>query len=81
MPLLAKGALPFALAAWLSLSAASAAAPLPAIPPVPAAEYAARREALAEALRADLALGEVGILLLRSLPEPENATFRQDSNL
>src|SRR5262245_27608854 len=79
MPRLAKGGLPLFLAAWLSLPAAEA--PLPSVPAVPAAEYAARRQALAEALRTELDPGEIGILLLSSLPEPENATFRQDSNL
>jgi Xaa-Pro aminopeptidase len=44
-------------------------------------EYAARRRALADALRHDLPPGSLGVFLLRSLPEPENATFRQDSNL
>ena len=79
VPLVAKGGLPLALAIWLCQPAA--AATVPAISPVPIEEYSARRQALAEALRADLAPGEVGIFLLRSLPEPENATFRQDSNL
>ncbi|PYQ14788.1 MAG: hypothetical protein DMH00_00920 [Acidobacteria bacterium] len=49
--------------------------------PVPQGEYAARRKALAGRLRLDLSAGSMGVLLLRSLPEPENATFRQDSNL
>ena len=50
-------------------------------PPVPIAEYAARRKALAAALGKDLAPGTLGVLLLRSLPEQEIATFRQESNL
>src|SRR5262245_66382711 len=50
-------------------------------PPVPKAEYAARRKALAAALGKDLAPGTLGVLLLRSLPEQEIATFRQESNL
>jgi Xaa-Pro aminopeptidase len=44
-------------------------------------EYSARRRSLAESLRDSLPPGQLGVLLLRSLPEPENATFRQDSNL
>ncbi|HEU5181760.1 MAG TPA: Xaa-Pro peptidase family protein [Candidatus Polarisedimenticolia bacterium] len=79
LPVSAKGGLLFFLAAVLSLP--SAAAPEAGIKPIPPSEYAARRQALAESLRAELAPGELGILLIRSLPEPENATFRQDSNL
>jgi Xaa-Pro aminopeptidase len=48
---------------------------------VPLAEYSARRHRLADALRDEVPAGEMGVLLLRSLPKPENATFRQESNL
>ncbi|MCI0567009.1 MAG: Xaa-Pro peptidase family protein [Acidobacteria bacterium] len=50
-------------------------------PPVPKAEYSGRRRALAAGLGEELAPGALGVLLLRSLPEQENATFRQESNL
>ena len=79
VPAAAKGGLLFILAAWLSVP--SHAAPGAGIKPIPTSEYAARRQALAESLRGELAPGELGILLVRSLPEPENSTFRQDSNL
>ena len=44
-------------------------------------EYAQRRKALAAELGQELPPGGLGVLLLRSLPEEENATFRQESNL
>lgn len=50
-------------------------------PTVPKAEYSARRRAMAAALAEELAPGALGVLLLRSFPEPENTTFRQESNL
>jgi Xaa-Pro aminopeptidase len=77
VPFLAKGILLFVLTGFLSLPSAGSGG----VVPVPVTEYAARRQAIAEALRAELAPGELAVLLIRSLPEPENATFRQDSNL
>jgi Xaa-Pro aminopeptidase len=44
------------------------------------AEYRARREALAETLRKELAPGDSGVLVLHSAPENEYA-YRQESNL
>jgi Xaa-Pro aminopeptidase len=55
----------------------SAASP----PPVPKAEYAARRQALAAELGQKLSADGLGVLLLRSVPENDNSTFRQESNL
>jgi Xaa-Pro aminopeptidase len=44
-------------------------------------EYRARREALAEALRSEIPAGGSAVLMLDSAPEPENLTYRQESNL
>jgi Xaa-Pro aminopeptidase len=49
--------------------------------PVEKAAYASRRRALALSLSSELTPGALGVLLLQSPPEPENATFRQESNL
>ena len=50
-------------------------------PPVAKTEYAARRKALAAELGQELTPEGLGVLLLRSLPESDNTTFRQESNL
>jgi Xaa-Pro aminopeptidase len=44
-------------------------------------EYRTRREALADELRRELPAGEAGVLILEAAPEPENLTYRQESNL
>jgi len=62
---------------------------LPWIPAAPASvpagiareEYRARREALARILRKEIPPGGSGVLMLDSAPEPDNLTFRQESNL
>ncbi len=60
-------------AAVLSLGAASSSRPtLVTVPEIPASEYAARRERLAESLRADLGEGQRGVLVLRSVPVIED---------
>lgn len=66
------------LLAWLPCSEALGAA---APPPVAKTEYAARRKALAAELGQELTPEGLGVLLLRSLPESDNTTFRQESNL
>ena len=48
---------------------------------IDASEYRDRRRALVEALRAELSPGEMGILILPSVPERETLTYRQESNL
>ncbi len=58
-----------------------AAAPGPSPGTIDHEEYRARRMALAGILRAELPPGGSGILILDSAPEPENALYRQESNL
>ena len=49
--------------------------------PVPGSEYRQRRIRLAGALREELPPGGQGVLILHSAPEPDNLTYRQESNL
>ena len=44
-------------------------------------EFRARRVALADILRKELPPGSSAVLMLDSVPEPENTTFRQESHL
>ena len=67
VPAAAKRGIFLILTACLPLAAT--AAPEPPVGAISPSEYTARRQALAEALRAQLAPGEMGILLIRSLPE------------
>ena len=58
-----------------------AAATSSSAPDIDRSEYHARRLALAAELRKELPAGGTGVLVLHGAPEPDNATYRQESNL
>jgi len=51
------------------------------VPAIDRSEFHARRLALAAELRKELPPGGTGVLVLHGAPEPDNGTYRQESNL
>src|SRR5206468_7186032 len=58
-----------------------AAATSSSVPAIDRSEFHARRLALAAELRKELPAGGTGVLVLHGAPEPDNGTYRQESNL